>query len=251
MILWLLLACNRLKDASDLTDPVVIQGLYLGMDLPEGINLGNGDEDAGAFAYTSVCRTFVAYISGTSSLASAQVDELAIDFSADSLRRDLRFNEDDPGKYTISSVDGLLYNPGDDVSISTEVEGIPAIITGNSPEAPDYSISTLIAPNIDLSVDLSASDYDNLVVGVYDLDRGKLMWDNLPTEFTEVYTFTHPKHPIRQVTVPGTEAFPRTGTYIVGVAGMEIAPTRLFDGVNTTLSTFMAGQLSLRLISVR
>jgi hypothetical protein len=145
---------------------------------------------------------------------------------------------------------GLVYVPGDRAKVSADVEGDINRVVVTTPEAPDFSIPASIPAGTDVDIDLSDSEYDNLVIGVYNLDSGKIKWDNMPTAFSDVYDFTHPNKPVRTATIPGAEAFTRDGTYIIGVAGMEIAPVEGFDGVNTTLSAFMAGRISLRIITV-
>lgn len=257
MLLLSLLACTRLQEADDLTSPVVMQGLYLGMDIDPAFAqfLGQGDDKQGAFAYTAACKVFVAYVSGTGSLEDSPASGAKVNFLSEELDHKLKFHEDSPGKYILDSTDGLIYEPDDSVEVGTKLEGSNKL-AGLTPDAPDLSVATSIATNTDLSIDLSDSDYDNLVVGVYFLDLlhdGKhdaLTYNNLPTEFLDVYDFTHPKHPVRTFDIPGDEAFSQPGTYILGVAGMTIAPTESFAGVNTTLSAFMAGRLTLRVISV-
>lgn len=257
MLLWMLLACERLKGADELTKPVVMQGLYLGLDIdPEWAKyLGKGDEDQGAFAYTAVCDVFVAYLSGTGSLEDSPVSGADVSFDSDANKKALEFDEQSRGKYVLDSTQGLNYEPDDSVEVGTEVEGTNAL-AGRTPAAPDLSVTTSLSLEEDLDIDLTGTDYDNIIVGVYYLDllnggkQQKLTYDNLPTEFLDVYDFTHPTRPVRSLTIPGDEAFPKSGTYILGVAGMEIAPTQRFEGVNTTLSAFMSGQMTLRVVSV-
>lgn len=254
MLLLTLLACQRLENADALTKPVVMQGLFLGMDLPEGVNLGGGDKDNGAFAYTAACQVFLAYLSGTGALQDSPVEGADVAFSGVSLRKDLPVQEQEDGKYLLTSVDGLEYVPEERVELAADVEGAANLIGGRTPEAPQWSISTTIKAERDVDVDLTGGGYDNLIVGVAAFDpiklTGKLTWDNLPTAFEDVYAFTHPSRPVELATIDGREAFPEPGYYVVGVAGMEIAPAKGFEGVNATLSAFMAGQLSLQLITV-
>lgn len=250
--MWmLLLACKRFEVADDLTSPVVMQGLFLGMNLPDGVQLGSGnEEDEGAFAFTAVCEVFVAYLTGKDSLVDSPVAGAALEFEADAIGKNLQFVESEPGKYGVDSTDGLVYEPGDRAKVWADVEGGMNRVMVTTPDAPDYSIPASVPQFTDVEIDLSDYDYDNMIVGAYNLDLGKIMWDNLPTAFGDVYDFTHPNKPIEAVTIPGDEAFYRRGTYIIGVAGMDIAPVEGFEGVNTTLSAFMAGRISLRFMTV-
>ena len=258
MLLMLsLLGCKRFESADELTGPVMMQGIYLGIDieewLPQGVDIGDGDETLGAFAHTALCETFVAYISGTGSLADAPVEGLDMNIHSDIVRPELRLKEQEGGRYRATSVDGLDYEPKDEVEVFGDVEGGFNALAGLTPVSPDYSVPTRIRTDDDIEIDLRNGDYDNLIVGVYHiegLEGGEMTYDNLPSGFEDIYEFTHPKRAVQTDVIDGREAFHKPGLYILGVAGMKIAPTHMFSGVNTTLSAFMAGQISLRLITV-
>ena len=46
-----------------------------------------------------------------------------------------------------------------------------------------------------------------------------------------------------KVVIPGA-AFPESGVYAVGVAGMHVGETEDYEEVNTALSSFLAGEMS-------
>lgn len=259
--MWLMLAllgCQRLKSADALTNPVMMHGIYLGLDVeewvPEGVDIGDGDEQLGAFAYTALAEIFVAYVSGTEPLSEAPVEGLEMSLRSQVNRPALEMQEQEEGGfYRVTSKEGLDYDPRDEVEVSADVEGGFNALAGNTPKSAEYDVPSRLSPNEDLEINLRSGDYDNLIVGVYyidDLRGGEMTYDNLPSGFEDIYDFTHPDEPVQRATIDGREAFHRPGLYILGVAGMQIAPTEGFSGVNTTVSAFMTGQISLRLLSV-
>ena len=92
-----------------------------------------------------------------------------------------------------------------------------------------------------VSVDLTGQDYDGAFVVVVDQD-GNIVWDNRPEDIRGVYELTRGE-PAGEVAIPA-EAFPQVGAYLVGVAGIRTTTGREdLEGMNTVLSTMMAGQL--------
>jgi hypothetical protein len=118
------------------------------------------------------------------------------------------------------------------------------------PDAPDSEVPSYLSPRTPYVVDLSDQDYDNLIVAVYDINRSKLTWDNLPETVEDTYTFTHAPERVTTQEIPG-DAFPGEGSFLVGVAGMELADPNSFSGINQTLSAFMAGRFSLHYVLTR
>ncbi|MFN7143299.1 MAG: hypothetical protein ACK4YP_05950 [Myxococcota bacterium] len=251
--LALLAACGRLDAVEDLADPVVAQGIYLGLDVPESFQ--DDLAEAEGFEYAALCNVFLAYLSDPSELANAPVEGATIKLRSPA-NGTLTFREAEdtdgnvvPGKYTLDSTDGLVYEAGDAPVISFEQDGEEARLQVSAPEAPEVETPGVVEREETVVVDLSAYDYQNAVAASYDLDRSTLRWTNLPESVDDTYAFTHDEGPIDSILMPG-EAFLRKGPHVVGVAGMEIADPNSFSGVNTTLSAFLAGRLTVRLVSV-
>lgn len=242
--LCLLVGCERLEAVGDLTDPVVAQGLFLGLDIPEGVDLGDSEE----FQYAALCNVFLAYVADPSELADAPVEGAKLTFRSPANGR-LEFHDEGDGKYTLDSSDGLVYEVGDSPIVTFEQDGTEAELSVLAPEAPEFEVEATFRRESALDVDLSDYDYQNVVAATYDINRSKLTWDNLPTAVDEVYEFTHTEAPIETIEIPG-DAFMRKGPYVVGVAGMQVANPTDFEGVNTSLSAFIAGRLAVQLVSV-
>jgi hypothetical protein len=236
--------CARLDAVNGLADPVVAQGMYLGIDVPDGVDLS----DADGLQYSALCNVFLAYVADPSELADAPVEGAKLTFKSPANGL-LRFREEGGGKYTLDSTDGLVYEVGDTPIVSFTMDEAEAKLEVLAPEAPEVDLPASVDREDPLDVDLSGYDYQNVVAASYDLTHGKLTWDNLPTAVDEVYDFTHTDTPIERVEIPG-DAFLRKGAYVVGVAGMQVADPVSFEGVNTTLSAFIAGRLGLGLVSV-
>lgn len=245
---WLLLlvlpGCDRLALAESAVSPVVAQGLFLGMDLPEGLDFEGTD----VLEYTAACTAFVAELSDPTDVEQAPVEGARVGFeSAANGRIDLVDQGD--GKYQVTAADGLVYEPGDTAELVVGVGGEVARLTVRPPEAPEVDVPDTWEAQAPVTLGLTEGGYQNMVVAVYDLDRSRMTFDNLPDDVDATYAFTHPDEPVDRVTIPG-EAWLRGGTYVVGVAGMQMADPEAYEGVNTTLSAFMAGRFALHLVVI-
>lgn len=116
------------------------------------------------------------------------------------------------------------------------------------PPASTWAPPTSHAPSTDLVVDLTGQDYDSVFVIVIDQD-GNLTYSNEPETPREIYDFTHGDAELT-VTVPGSEAFPAAGVYLIGVAGMQHTGASDLDEMNTALSTLLAGKMIIHPLPV-
>ena len=237
--------CGRLDDVTNLTSPAVAQGIFVGLDLPEGVDISGSD----LLQYSAACSVFLAYIADPAELADSPVEGASIDFKS---RENGNFplTEQAPGKYLVTAENGLVYKPGDEAVITTTIDGSDARMKVQTTDAPDVDIPETLHPEEGFTVDLSGQGYDNVLVAVYDVGRSKLTYENLPVDILETYTYTHADG-VETLEVPGTEAFMRQGNYVVGVAGMRSADPTTFEGVSQTLSGFMAGQFTLGFVVVK
>lgn len=243
--LLFLFGCDRLQRIADLADPVVAQGLFLGLEVPDGLpDLG----DVEGFQYAAACTVFLAYFGDPSEITEAPVEGAEIQLKSPANGR-MTFREEGEGKYTLDSSDGLVYEPGDVLVITFEVDGVEAQLEVVAPEPAELELPEVVAPETAVEVDLSDYDYEGALAASYDLGRGRLAWDNLPVSVEEVYDFTHSEGQIETFELP-PEALLRQGTYIVGVAGMQISDPEAFTGVNTSLSAFSAGQVVPSFVAV-
>ncbi len=232
-------ACARLESTDALVAPVVAQGLFLGMDLPEGIDFEGTD----ILAYSAACTVFLAYVSDPAQLAEAPVEGADVAFLSEG-NGHLDLAESGDGKYVVTAAEGLVYQPGDAATVALDLDGESASIVVEAPPAPEISFPAAVTKGEAFTVDLTGQGYDGVLAAVYDVGRNKVTWTNLPEGVEDTYAYTHPVEATEILEIPG-DGFPGQGSYVVGVAGMRLANPGTFVNVNTTLSAFMAGQLSL------
>lgn len=234
--------CDRLKATEDLTSPVVAQGLFLGLNLPDGMDIEGSD----LLAYTAACTVFLAYVSDPQALADSPVEGAGVQF-ASATNGSLPFSDEGSGKYLVTAQDGLVYEPGDLASVSVNIDGDDAKVGVETPDAPEFSLPTdgpYLPALQPVTIDLTGQDYDNLIIAVYDVQKSELVYDNLPTSVNETYQYTHQTEATLTAEIPG-DVFRGQGSFLIGVAGMQLANPDTFSGANQALSAFMAGQFSL------
>lgn len=248
MLLALLVGCDRLEAASNvvdgLGDTTVAQGIFLGADIPALVQL---PEDADF--YTAFCKVFLAEVQDASQLADSPVSGADVRFTSAATGR-LALDEEGPGEYRVYSYDGLSYEPGQAANVSFEVGGESGHLRVQAPEAPGFTVPDRHTAHDDLLVPVTEGEFPHMVAAVYDVDHDILTWDSLPDDVEEAYELnTADDEVVTEVRIPG-DAFLRGSTYLVGLAGLQVADPDEFEGVNRALSTFAAGQLGLRLLSV-
>lgn len=236
--------CGRLDDVASLTSPVVAQGLFVGLDLPDGVDITGSD----LLQYSAACTVLLADVGDPSQLEQAPVSGADVQFRTPS-GGPYPLDDMGEGKYLVTAASGLSYDSGDSVVVTTSIDGETAKMSVETPGAPDVDIPTRLKPEEGFTVDISGQGYDNVLVAVYDLTRNKLTYDNLPDDVSATYTYTHDDS-AEVLDVPGAEAFLRQGDYVVGIAGMRSADPTTFEGVSQTLSAFMAGQFTLGFVAV-
>ncbi len=243
-----LVGCDRLEAAGQvvdgLGDTTVAQGIFLGADLPFGLEL---PEDSGI--YTSFCKVFLAEVTDANDVADSPVSEAEVQFvSAETGKLD--FNETDPGEYRLYSQDGLSYEPGQTARVQFTLGNGTGTLSVTAPESPKFDLDDAGMAHEAQRVQITSGSFANLVVAVYDLDRSKLTWDNLPDDFESgVELNDEDGEVLTELVIPG-EAFPRGSAYLVGVAGLEIGDAEAFEGVNQALSAFGAGRMTFRAIEI-
>lgn len=248
VLLVTLFGCERLDSAASLVDGLgdttVAQAIFLGADLPPTLEM---DEDSGL--YSAFCKVFLAEVTDTSDLANTPVSGAEVNFLSSETGK-LTVEETAAGEYRLYSFDGLVYEAGQAATLQFQVGGEEGNLSVEAPDAPDFTLPSEAVARHGLVVDITAGEFTNVIGAVFDVDRGKLVWDSLPDDVLATAELNGPDDPvIREFAIPA-EAFPRGSTYVVGLAGLELGEVEAASGVNRALSTFAAGQLGLRLITV-
>ncbi len=248
VLLLTLMACDKLDAASSLVDGLgdttVAQAIFLGADLPPGIDLG---EDSGL--YTAFCKVFLAEVTDTSDLTKNPVAGADVDFLSSETGK-LPIAETAAGEYRVYSHDGLVYEPGQLATVQFTVGGEVGTLSVEAPEAPDFTVPESAVARHGMVASITGGEFTNVIGAVFDVDRGKLVWDNLPDDVLTTAELNGPDEPVVEQLVIPAEAFPRGSTYVVGLAGLTIGEAEEVEGVNRALSKFAAGRLGLRLVMV-
>ena len=218
--------CELLEGGIDLfeglTNPLVSQGLVLGTEAPPEAAEFGIDEG-------TVVSVFLADAADVADLENAPVAGADVDFAgiaAGELEAGLYTIE--PGAVSYGGTANLRVVVGQGVATASVVMPGPA-----SPSVPETHSGG------ELTVALGRP-YDTVLVVVV-ADDGSITYDNRPDGPRELYDLTG-ANAVERVTIPGS-AFPGSGAYLVGVAGMENTEANQLDGMNTVLSNVMAGKL--------
>lgn len=244
--LLLLPGCDLLEDARDeltnLTNPLVGQALVVGIDEPEdelvAAALANTDWNLGVLA-----QVFLADATSADDLSNAPVENGTVNAIVGA-NAAVRLKEDDPGSYSASNEDGLVYQVSADVEITVNLEGGPALMTNKLPQAPDLDIPAQQNKGAKLVVDMTGGNYNAVLGVVINAQTANVVWSNEPTTPEEIYDFGHGSGFVDSLEIPGA-TFSNPGVYAIGIAGLVNGDADSFDNVNTLLSSFMAGKMSL------
>ena len=249
--LLFLTGCDRLLLAADLIqgygDTTVVQGLFLGADIPDQTPI---PPESGI--YTAACKVFLAEVDDASSIAGAPLGGVDLKFESDQ-GTTVHFDEDEEeeGKYLVTSLGGLDYTPGEEAIVSFESGGQAGEVRVRAPSPPEVEVPVNHTAHTDMRIQITSGDFSNIVGAAYDLDHNVFAWDNLPDDVSAAYELNQDgvDDPVSTLVIPG-DAFQRPARYVVGVGGLKLADPDDFVGVNTALSTFAAAEMSMHLVFV-
>jgi len=249
--LLLLPGCDLLEDARDeltgLTNPLVGQAMVIGIAEPENelvaAALAETEWSQGVFA-----QVFLADATSADDLSKAPVGGANVNIVVGG-NAAVRLNEDESGSYSASNEDDLVYQVGANVAISVNLEGGPALMGGQLPQATTADIPSQQNKGAKMVIDLSADSFNAVLGVVFDAQTSQVVWSNEPTTAEEVYAFGHSDGFVTSLEIPGP-TFSNPGIYAVGIAGLVSGEASEFDNMNTLLSSFMAGKMSLYAVTV-
>lgn len=242
--------CGKLEDIKNtvegLTERFVIEGIYLGVAEYDG----ELDLEAVGFGGARV----VGYLADAAQIS--EIDQAPITGVDLRLLSDVSGGsdliEDGAGKYSLTHDEGLTYSDGEYAVLSTSYEGEDRKAGVVSPPAPDLSGVSLIHTAGDpMVIDLSGQGYDTALVVVIETDSAQTTYSNEPQGIQELYEMTHPDgisftededtDDTLFVEVP-ERGFAQEGVYVLGIAGLVTSGADDMEGVNTALSTLVAGK---------
>jgi hypothetical protein len=238
----LLGACQKIDDLKDqfegYTATLAVEGLLLGVAPPESDAI---DLSGTVFDTAADLSVFIGDASSLDDLGSAPIEGLSVSLKNDQLGS-LPLVDEGRGLYTLSSANGLAYYDDQAYAITVALAGGTSRAPGEAPEAADVDVPLQHEAGTPLSIDVSAFDYDSVLIGIIDMSTSDVTYSNQPETIEEVYDFTHGTQAVARADIPGS-AFTAESTYAVGVAGMRNADPNDFDAVNTLLSAFLLGKM--------
>lgn len=248
-----LTGCEAFQKARDTLDgvlqPVVVEGLVLGIQAPQGTGADDLFQDSPYAAGTAV-TAFLADAQEVADLENAPITdaEVVVDVG------DATFDIPALGEGGYSRVpDGaMVYDAGQTWSLSitrtADGESSTGVASLALPADHDFSeqLPMFHTAGEAIDLDFTGLDYDAALVVV--LDQDGVAYSNEPTTIREVYEFTHGNGDLTTETLPG-EVFTEGGIFLVGVAGMTNTRAADLEGVNTALSTVMMGKMRFYAVS--
>lgn len=247
MLILLAAGCNIqdvLDDANEtfegLTNPLVVQGWYVGVEPPQDADVDLSGSD---FADGAALTVFLADAASVDEMDQAPVQGAEVDADG------IPLTEGNGGRYVAVGSDGLEYtNNGESLISIGLTRGVAEALVVTPPPA-DFVVPVNGTAGTDLTIDLSGQGYDNVLVVVLD-STGSVSWTNTPSDITAIYDFAR-ADTVTRVTIPGDLAFDSAGVYAVGVAGMNKADSDTFVDMNTALSSVMAGKLRFKAMVIQ
>ncbi|TVQ92992.1 MAG: hypothetical protein EA397_05745 [Deltaproteobacteria bacterium] len=238
-VLWVALGlhgCAIVSEGRDilagLTNPLVVQTLVLGVELPSGADNITFPEE---FSAGSTGTAFLADAGNVADLENAPISGAEVWMQAEVL------DEAGPGAYTLAP-GAMAYAAGQEWSLRVSTGGNrEASARISLAPAADFELPLVHPAEASLTINLTDQGFDGAFVVVNDAE-GNITFDNRPQGIREFYDFTRGE-PAGIIEIPG-EAFPDAGPYAVGVAGIQTTTGRdNMERMNTALSSMMSGNL--------
>jgi hypothetical protein len=225
---------QEVKDTFDgLTNPLVVQSVVMGIEA-DGLDaeaLGQLDIELGVGA-----SVFLADAANVSDLDQAPIT------GASARINSVDIPETGGGAYALEP--GVLtYSTGAVWSLATTVGVDESGANFTLPPAPSATIPTLHTIGEPMTLSLSGQGFDLLIGLVADVSSGEITWSNEPQDIRDVYELSTGSA-TESLDIPGT-AFPTSGAYVVGIAGLTKADADQMDNINTALSNVTAGKMIL------
>jgi len=230
-------ACDLFENVKDtvegLTDPLVVQSVVMGVEA-EGVDESTLDElniDSGVAA-----SVFLADAKSASDLENAPITGAIVNMNNADVA------ETGNGSYNLEP--GVLnYTVGATWNMEATVGQEVADASFSLPQAPEVSVPTLHTANQPLTLSLEGQGFDMVVGLVAEIASGEVTWSNEPEDIRDVYDLASGSAN-EALEIPGT-AFPSTGAYVIGIAGLTKSKAAQMDNMNTALSNVVAGKMKL------
>lgn len=237
-MLLLVLGCGP-GGVSGVTDPLIVQAAFLGLVEPESkdIDLSDTDFDEGSAitALLADAKSLADVENAGVGGAEAQVrvgDTPVVELSP----------TEDEGQYSATGSDGLVYSAGDEVLLTLVVDEVRSTVWMELPEASGVSVPETGVYGEDLPIDMSETDFTQVLATVINTKSGRVTWSNEPQGLKEWHEFTEVEG-AASFLIPAEAFTEPNAVFAVGIAGIEMASEEDLVEMNTALSGMQAGLL--------
>lgn len=232
-----------LQDTLDgLTNPLVVQGLVLGVAEPDSEEIDLSKTD---FSNGTAVTVFAADAASVSEIENAPVTGAAVTIKIGE-QAAVTVDEATGGAYKVAGEEvGYVASAMAELSV-----GIGDSAAGAQVMLPPPANATIPEQHngSELVIDLSAQEFDQVLAVVFDVGSGEVTFSNEPKDVMELYEFSTAEDAGAGVTIPAS-AFPGDSVYAVGIAGLVKGDSASFSSMNTALSSMQAGQLKFYPVS--
>jgi len=233
---------GAVQDVTDLLDdPITMQGWYVGVELPPGVDLEGSSLDVGAQAQAWVQRTST---NGVSVVDGAKVSLMSDRFGSVGLTQ-----EDD--SWLAYGADGLRYEEEDEIQLIVDYGGERARISMETPIGAVANIPEDHTAGVSIRVDIRDQGFDNGGVLVYDLTNSLVPGSSglSGIVFQSDYDSQTPVDPDNLVIDVDGVVFEQDRIYGLGVLGMKASVDEDIVGLNEFGSGMAAGLAVFHVVS--
>lgn len=234
MWLFLLFGCEEIDALfAGITDPDIAEALVVGVQKPEGLDLGESRYNGTGRAGVYLRHVEDGPVTGaTVTLTSPNDGTVTLD-------------EEGDGVWSSPADPGLRYDVGGTYRI--ERDGVELHRAEAAP-APRLALPPTLAAGAALPIDASDQDYDGLLAVVLDPLTGEELWTNAPSDADAIQALLL-EDPVLAFDIPA-EAFPGPGVYAVGVGGLRANETIDVHDVNSLASVMATGVVVFSAVTV-
>jgi hypothetical protein len=239
-LIWTgLMGCRlfgSLQEAVDLLEnPVTMQGIYVGLDVPLGLDTAGTDLESGAQAQAWVQETST---DGVNTATGSKVSLVADRAGSVKLA-------EEEGYWSANGLDGLEYVEEDDVRLIVAVGGVAgerSSIRMSTPLGAVVDIPENHTAGVGIRVDMTDQYFDNGGVLVANLFTGEEVWRS-------DYDIQEPVDPDNLlIDIEGTVFLPDQ-LYGIGVLGLVASDEDALQDLNKIGSGMLSGVMVMHLVS--
>lgn len=226
-------------DLEGLTNPLVAQALFL--DVAE-LDFGELDiADIALFETAPLATVILADATEVAELENAAILGAEPKIRTPGNGAVILADQED-GTYYAGGTSGLLYQAGEEATLTIRMDGVSHSAVVSMPREPDgLDVPLLHTVNENILLDFADYSFHQILVLVVDINTGEITYSNEPETAEELYEFSQDRDIKSRFDIPA-RAFNTETYYAVGVAGVLLSSDDQLEEMNTALSAFMAGK---------